>query len=454
MSKTSSMNSFKAFGLIIFTLSLAICVVVNIFYFGILFYAPQKVVAQTYKVGMQKLENGSDSKTFVEVKYFKNEKKNGIECFEVKFNYLLDENQEQFFSQGMQFCSGENSNLDFSANFSKPINVSDEYSKSGWPIFETYQNKLYLETNYKNLKYFNYMSADDYKSSLISTNPINLNSSFKIQLGDDLFLMKFRGQNSGIASDRFLTDNVTYKTYVFVNERHIDYCYRAIDPFYFAEKLYDSIKTSVDSGTNNQIMTFEFGDLFDYYEYDAEKGQYKETRVENSAKIKALLTSYYSIKVSVVEDGIRSADESLFKCVNGTSNFKINGYTEPENDFFTGRAVIDVDVSCFKFIEVDDSGFYVDKKRKCLLTLTDEFINTFEKFKNKIQLNIVIDLDYLKNINIEFIGFENGTFDGFKVFKCETTETIDGETQRKDYNLSSGNNISSSNKSMEVMIYV
>jgi len=167
------------------------CVAIDGWYLYILLKSPDKIVETTYKIGLQETTDG-EQRHFIEINYMSNDNKNGLELFEIKYNYMLDEKQEDFYSQGLQYVS-YNNNLGWSY-YTEPDKFYRSSKYGSWPAY--YYDDYYMGSYHpnKDTQVFNYMSADNYeKSTLISTNPIGDTTSFKIQVGDDLFLMKFRG---------------------------------------------------------------------------------------------------------------------------------------------------------------------------------------------------------------------------------------------------------------------
>ena len=101
------MSVRKKILIISLTILLLICAFINIWYLYIRMFGVQKVVSSTFEVGLQSLKNeeNPDTKYFIEINYLSNQAQNGDEVFEIKFNYMLDENQSAFYSQGLQFVA-------------------------------------------------------------------------------------------------------------------------------------------------------------------------------------------------------------------------------------------------------------------------------------------------------------------------------------------------------------
>ncbi len=68
---------FSIIGIILASLLFVACLIVDFWYAYIVFFAPEKYVSKTYKIGMQTTADGTNSKNLIEIKYFKNKIKMG-----------------------------------------------------------------------------------------------------------------------------------------------------------------------------------------------------------------------------------------------------------------------------------------------------------------------------------------------------------------------------------------
>jgi len=393
------------------------CLGINIWYLSIVLFGDQKLVSDTYEIGLQKITN---SEGIDEYKYFI-EANLMDDIFEIKFNYMLDENQTAFYSQGLQFMANEYGEIEF------PLGTTTEnqelVKESGILIWKTKTyNRYRVGNNSKDLQddfnFYNYMSSNDYETCLESTNRISNDSLFKIQLDNELYGMKFKGTSIGFNDFNDLKYSIGYAKEGYINLWK-SRMYYAGDVINMASILYDSIKT-LPNGTN-QACVFEFADMFDYYEYDEDAMIYSKdpVSVDSANLIKKAIKSYYAIKVTKTEGKIQKASESLFNCVAGNPGFNISGEIESE-DYFVGRTTIDTTIYDFDLVQVATNSY--------ALKLNNKFISNYEELSDVIVLDILIDLDFFKENNYEFVGFTaDSNLDKFKVLQCRTAETIDGE---------------------------
>ena len=389
------MNKLKITGIVSLVIGLILCLVVDIWYLWVLLFAPDKVVSTTFEVGLQTTVDGN-TKYFMEINSYDN-------CFEVKYNYMLDENQEAFFSQGLQYYNASD-NVSLELDWIVPDPNCLYGNLIGWHYWE--QDFIKFATNKSEIERINYMSSNDYETSLISTNPIDEDTFFKIQIGEELYLMQFKGK----------TFYRSEKTVDFWSTTY-NYYYNLYNVDWLNALLFEGI-SSLAYGTDQAII-FEFGDLFNYY-YPTKNqdGVYEEVNLEDMSKITNDVKSYYSIKVNKYKGNIQKASDSLFNCVAGNSGFNLSGIES--EDYLYGRTNITANNGAFQYVEVTEN--------KVALRLKESFINTFDDFEELIQLNVLINLDELKSLGLEFLGFtEDSGLDRFNVVSCKTVETINGE---------------------------
>ena len=365
------------------------------------------LISDTYYVGLQTTTDGN-TKHFVEVNYYKNSSGDGLGLYDVKFNYLMDENQTDFFSQGLQYVDNKKVGLEVDV-----VRRLEEFDENFWGW--EWNKYAYVTQTFKSLttRRYNYMSSDDYVSTSISTNPLDNNSLFKIQIGDELYGMKFKGeveQHGYVEFDDGAWNTSYYRT---VTNYDVDF---------FASKVFEGIQT-LKSGTSHTVV-FEFGDLFDYYEFDEEENQFKKDKVilDKAKLIEHEIKSYYSVLVNIHDSGVKRANESLFNCVDGSPSFNMTDVVS--EDYFYGRTLISVDnaegEAELTYVKVADN--------KAAIKLSNAFNNAYLPYAEKIELNILINLDLIIADGLEFVGFTaDSGLSNYVVKNCQTVETIDGE---------------------------
>ena len=413
------MSLFKRLAIVFGTIICAGCIGVCVWYYYIINYGSDKVVSNTYEVGLQTTTN-DDSRYFIEIQYYANKDNSGYEMMDVKFNYMLDENQEAFYSQGLQFVGNtKQSNLKFDYMVDSSRLAEGFGTHTGWydcQDYYRYWGTYQLRNSTGNV--FNYASGNDYNSVSLSTNPISQNSRFKIQLGDDLFLMKFKNQDTIPTQSNFVYKaNGNYHFYLVYGTQDINYYYSYYDVNYFCKLLYENVVKSMSAGTNKSLI-FEFGDLFDYYKYDAENCQYSSTALKNVDSVINDLKSYYSIKVTIKENGAQKSSDSLFNAMKGSTNFNSTG-NYSSDDYFVGRSIISVNENDFDLVEIEQ-GY-------CNLKLKSSFVNYYSKF-DTIKLKVDVNLDFYNANDITILGFtsDNGLSD-FDVLSCYFSHTENGQ---------------------------
>lgn len=402
---------------IILALLFSFCIGLDIWWIIVDKTMSDKTISTTFKTGLQTINKDTDieeSRYFAEVQLNRNEDGQGLASYEIKYNYMLDENQEEFYSQGLQYTASSFNDLGW--DFYRYGTREESHFKDGsWPGYYYHHNWFgYLKPN-SSTEYYNYASGDNYLTSLISTNPVGDESKFKIQLGDELYKMSFKSPEK-IANDQTFVAKVKgdYENYFFWTDFHYNYYYSFMDYNFFSAMLFNSLST-LPNGTN-QAIVFEFGDWFNY-EKHVGNGVYEAVAGIESDKVSHEVNNYFVIKVSVSASGLEKSSDSLFNTINGKSNYNT---TDEYNtsDYFIGRSVIDCTIDDFVFIATEDINKYC-------LEFNSEFKNKYENYKDIIVLRIVIDLSEFESLSVEFDGFTEDCFVGYTILSCTSSDGQD-----------------------------
>lgn len=410
---------FAIIGVVLASLIFVACLAVDIWYAYIYFFAPQKYVNKTYELGMQTTADGSNSKNLIEIKYFSNKNKNGLECFEFKLNYLLDENKSALYSQGYQFCvdnSLTDNYLDISNSFgfgydldnAERVNYETKWFNNGLVSrYYTYASSFVPIGKY--FTKYEYASADNYKNTIIDSNKINDSTGFKIQVGEgdneEVYFMKLKGLNTPFDDNSLYASNTSdNKFWIFNFGSDYKFYYTYFNMNYLMNVLFNSIQ-SIKTGSTETIV-FQLTDLFDYFKYDKESGVYSSDKVDETVKIEEYISNYFAIAVTVSDNGLQRAEDSIFNCVYGTQTFnlKVDNYT---TDYLTGKAPYTCTLKNFEL--VDNGTDIYDIK------LSENFLNKFSDYKESMLLNI--DLDYTTTFEIVGLKVNAPTTESYCGFK-------------------------------------
>ena len=385
-------------------------------------YAPDKFVSNTYNIGTITTADGLTTKNIVEVSYYSNQNKNGLEKLDIRWNYYQDEDRDLIYSQGLQYvANSKNAKIGFEYKVDESIEAKYIGGQASWlQIVKEYQYVGSYRLDDTQAGRYNYASNDDYTTTFNATNPLSANSMLKIQIGDDIYAMKFKGLNTERDSDTLMYKERVDKSWILSD---MNYYYTYYDFDFFSSIIYNALQTQ-EFGVNKTIL-FEFGDMFDYYKYDGQS--YSEQALTGDARGKVIeeVKTYYSIKVNVSADGAQTAEnDSIFKCIHGNSNFNINPNTVTDG-YYIGRSIIDVKLGNFDLVLV--YGDYV------ALKLNDNSYNDFIKYKNDIVLDVLIDIDQLKALGYQYFGLaDDSRLTEFNIYQIYTQETINGELVKQE----------------------
>lgn len=484
------MKKFKTIGRVILAFAIIVCIGLDFWTLYIHLYGKEKVNSYTFKIGQQTAqaidpttgEVTEDSRWFAEVNIYDN-------CYEILFNYFTDETRTEFYSQGLQFYTNNdsvdlsnalNSNYSKSSTYLSIFGVQEKTKGSLYtfyyknPLIEiikednkdkiitqevdrekvlgflwttsiteetTYYKNVVLEDKfYSNLTVSNFASANNYEDSIYSSNPFNKKSFFTVQIGEETYFMKLRGSDTDylsknkdkfyFAEERELSPFNSYnkdgKTKVY--EYNYNYYYRSCDVYYLAELIYNSCQ-ALDCSSEGIPITFEFGDYFQYYTDYSAVIQDKNV----SDKVLNYVKSYWQIKVQKHQGNMTKASQSLFGTFKGSTNYNESESDDAgENEIFTdyhhGRTILDLNENYFDKILIKNSDGLT---YKLFLSLKEDFKKIYEA-NSRYRLRIAINLDNLNYDNLSFNGFVSGTLDGYSIYKITTTSTESGEVVEND----------------------
>lgn len=427
---------FKIVGLPLLSILFVMALFLDVWFIYIKYHAPEKVSSITYEVGYQTTTAG-EKRPFAEINYKSNEENNGYELFEIKYNYMLDESQDRFYSQGLQYISYDTK---IYWSFKKDSQREDE-DKSKMKIEKDFlsERRYHFHNWFGKLQpadgvtLYNYASSDNYETTTISTNPINNQTLFKIQIGEDLYLMKFKGDKKITSDYNFITrQHGDYQNNFFVVHFHYNDFYAYEDFNFFSRLLFQAVQ-GMQRGTSQDIL-FEFGDMFDFYKYDPADKSYTESttfgksnseneltwfgklfkKVMDTNKVKEDLKSYYVLSVNVSADGAKTVSDSMFNAVAGKQNFNSTGtYTD---DYFFGKNVKTVTLDNLSFVDTISENTYK-------LSLSDKFIKENIENKDYIILYVKIDIDKINSMGLNFAGFTEKAFSDFEIYKIVKIES-------------------------------
>ena len=406
--KAKKIEPWKKVLYVISAILLAVCLVIDGWYLYILIAAPDKLITNTFEIGLQETTAG-DQTAFMEVQYFSNANKNGYEAFEIKFNRLLDESKTEFYSQGLQFVTNTtDATLDWEyladeTSATKVASTSTYAGMSGEVYYDVFGSYRPASTS----SMYNYAKVGD-SDAVISPDPIDNDSTFLVTLGSDLYRLMFTGEDTK-ADDHPLYTEFQGMTSLFFGKLKYNNYYSYNDVYFLAQQMMYAVK-GLEPGTDKTVI-FPFGDMFKFYKYNG--SSYEEVADEREMeRLIVAIESYCVVDITVSADGMRSADESMFGMLHGSDSFSIDGdYTA--GDYFYGRPVIEADIFDFDYINVDGNQY--------ALRLKQDFVDYYSQFTDQIYLYVKIDAVELEsNYGIEYAGFtQDSGLDNFTVIKTE-----------------------------------
>lgn len=366
----------------------------DIWYFYLLKYAPNKSVLTTFNVStLDKIENNDNY--IIEFNYYANEDKAGVELAEFKLRYLTNENTTDTMEVGIQLVGKD-----------APIETILARYKHDWVsgAFNTVGSALLGGTSYFGAKFRNCETYKYNKYDSISykaTSEINSNSAFLITMGEDSFLMSFKGEQKN-------------EQMVGLSGEQINNCYIRYDVNYMIAKLFASIKNSTMSN-GTYYTKFEFKENMFNFQKSNGNNTFTEIITDKTdfEKIQERVVNYFTIKINTFSRGAVMASDSLFGMVENQANFNLTENTSL-TDYHSKSQIIDLNEFNLEYIK-DHDNYYNIK-------LNEQTKKELEKYSNCL-LDIKINLDNAK-INGKLIAINKVLQDDVltkdRVYKIQT----------------------------------
>ena len=421
------METLKRVFLALLIVVYVVFAVLDFWWLYVLIFAPDKEIVNTFYVGTISTtpQEGEEPKTeyVIKIKYSSNDNKNGLECLEIQFSGFVDETGEEIYSWGIQFVadSEEESLEDWDYNVDESSVSGLVSSKWQFPLTWKYYYNIWGSYAPKNSSIYYYKSSDSFQNDITGAQSLGNGEGFLISIDDEIYKLNFNGNVVNNNESNFVAEKIVSAWHViaYYNITVYDYYY-SYDIYDFAYTLYQQLQ-AVANGKHSASL-INLPDMFSYQIFDGKT--FVDVSEKENSKVSETVRNFYSIYIEKTADGVQTANDSMFGCVNGTPQFNLTD-NEGEDifddgDYLIGKTIVNCDIYDFDFVNVRENAY--------VLKLNDTFLNTYGKYKNDIQLAIEIDLDRLKRQNIVFCGFSKDShlYD-FKILSCHTVQTVNGK---------------------------
>lgn len=399
MTSEKILKGLKITLIVFLSLFFVFSAIINIMCVGIRRFGKERTVSITTELGLQEVEGVV--KPIFELSYWPN-------AFEIKINYLFDENVDRYYYQAVQFDSGTNTENMFGSTTATTDMSGFWSSLAHMKITSEHVTYAYVRDS---VSVNEYISDDDWITSAVSTNKINDSSMIKVKSGEEIFSIEMKG--------RVYSTTETGRTGPY---KVVEDYYMLYDWDYFYSLLYNSIK-NIKGGTS-QYLTLEFGDIFTIKQYKG-NGIY-ETIGPNSTFSNFYTKdskTYITFKINTFSEPLNSSADSSIGWYKNSQTYNVGA---DENGYFMGRDIINVSLKDFNLLLNSDLN-------SVTLKLSDDFINYYSKYSDKIYLDILIAQDEITSAGYTLAGISNEELSKFGVKSCKLQYRENGELKVVDY---------------------
>lgn len=405
------MTNNKKIIVVLSSILLLASLVVNVWFVWLKLYGKEKTVSFTTEFGSQVVvtpDGETENQPVFEISYWPN-------AMEIKVNTIFDEKADKYYYYGVQYLaySLEETNL-FRTDY------KDVLTSNNWT--NPFRNVKHYDRTWKNAHSWSvskreYMSDDNWATSIQSTMDLSSETMLKIKSGDNLFGLEMVGVKP---------ENTTYhlfmeKSLTNYHEYYHDYFNYNWDYLFY--EFYNAVK-DVKAGTS-QYITMKFGDIFNVKQHEG-NGTYVEIVDDYNfdSLIKTDKVTYITTKINVYDELLNSSADSSIGWCNDSQTYNVES---EQNGYFMGRDIISLSLSDFDML--------VDENKVVTLKLSNNFVNYYLKYADKIYLDILIDVDELTNAGYTFNGVLDDGFEEFNIKSSKIQYLEDGLLKVVDYEL-------------------
>lgn len=324
-----------------------------------------------------------EDRYFLEANFYSNSKNNGIALQEMRLNYFTDYNllTTGYRSTGMQYLG------DLKQEDLKLVETSEEKANRDEP-----QGFSYYDTT-------NGISWDGNKLRT----QLNRESCFTIKIDGRAFQIQLNKTYEWTTYKR-----QWYTLWIWNKPTTNIWMYNYLDVF---ADCMQAIRSN-SAGFGDYYITVDLSEYFTIREFDKETGKYKQDDVTDIIKNYSVLKFHYD------ENGARNSSQSIFKCIDCNPSYDVEDknidttywqermvYTLTEQNFEYRYS--DVYQGYFASLSLDTKKLFADMPR------------------TKVNINLDLNSQYLKDKKINIVGFEYNACEDFEI----DTLSITGNAQ-------------------------
>lgn len=344
-----------------------------------------------------------ESRKFIDVNYYSNDKGNGFELQELKLNYFTDTtlSSAAYRSTGMQYIgnyTGERLTTWKGSN----IVENNPFASNSNRYQGSDEDSMKYANNYVDTDFYYYDSTNGISFNGITNN----NGSVATELKRDTsFIVKIGGKPYRIQLNKYtdeLVGNVIKHIVIGWNAAKVYNRY-----YYTYGSLFEACMQSVRTNSaryGDYYITLNVSDMFTVYEYDEASKKFKTDDVTDE------ILTYIVMKFHYDENGARNNKHSMFGIIENNPSYNVEE-SDIDTTYWQERMVYTLTNKNFDLRYSDVYGGY-------FVSLNVDTKVLFEKMP-RVKANVKIDTLFndKKIVGIDYNGFENFEID---------TLTIDG----------------------------
>ncbi len=318
-------------------------------------------------------KNEFEDRYFLEANFFSNSKNNGIALQEMRLNYFTDYNllTTGYRSTGMQFLG------DLKQEDLQLVETTEEQANRDEP---------------KGFSYYDTTNGISWDGNKLRTQ-LNRESVFVIKIDGRPFQIQLNKTYEWTTYKR-----QWYTLWIWNKPTTNIWMYNYLDVF---ADCMQAIRSN-SAGFGDYYVTVDLSEYFTIREFDKETGKYKQDDVTD------IIKSYSVLKFHYDENGARNSTQSMFKCIDCNPSYDVED-KNIDTTYWQERMV-------YNLTEKDFEYRYSDVYQGYFASLSLDTKKLFADMpRTKVNINLDLNSQYLKDKKINVVGFEYNGLENFEI---------------------------------------
>ncbi len=362
--------------------------------------------------------NQYEDRYFLNVSYYSNNKKNGIELQELRLDYFTDYTltSDRYRSSGMQYVGNYQGTPFNTYDGSKSVRISNPFKRDNHVYYGRDDESVNKANEYVDNAFTYYDSANGISFNGVTNSNGSIATEFKRSTD---FIVKIGGRAFSVSLDKYYDQDIGNVRNLLgigwkVGDKFNRYYYTYGSLF---QTCMQAVRTN-SAGYGDYYITVDLSNFFSIKEYDMDSGKFKVDNVTDVIKTYSVLKFHYD------ENGCVNANQSMFKQIHGDKTYGLE--EEIDTTYWQERVNYTLSAQTKYYGKEVFEYRYSDIYNGYFVSLSMDVKELFAEMpRTKVCVEFDLNSQILIDKNINIVGID---YNGFEDFEIDTL-TITGETQ-------------------------